>query len=407
MQIITRMNIGGPAYHVTLLSGRMDPMRYTTLLVHGELGPGEASFDDLAEQEGCDVAVVPSLGPQVRPVADLRSVVELVRIVRRLRPDIVHTHTTKAGALGRLAASLAVRPRPVIIHTHHGQVLEGRFGPLMTSCYRVIERRLARVSDCQVGVSQTTVEDLVRLGIAPREACRVIPLALDLERFSNVTPAAGIDFRESVGAGHDDVLLTCVCRLVPLKRVDFLLRVIARLRESHPTVRLAVVGDGEHRPALERLTDELRLRDRVRFVGYMTDVAPVAAATDVAVLSSDSREGTPVALIEAAAAGVPAVATTIGGVGEVVGPDAGILVPPGDEAAFAAAVAQLADDPALRARMGRNARSHVREHFALERQLEEIDALYQDLVANGGRSRRRPHDGSLPRRGPGAASRTG
>ena len=100
MRIITRMNIGGPAYHVTLLSGRMDPMRYTTLLVHGELGPGEASFADLAEQEGCDVTVVPSLGPQVRPIADLRSLVELVRIVRRLRPDIVHTHTTKAGRSG-------------------------------------------------------------------------------------------------------------------------------------------------------------------------------------------------------------------------------------------------------------------------------------------------------------------
>jgi len=268
----------------------------------------------------------------------------------------------------------------VIVHTHHGQVLEGRFGPRMTSCYRMIERRLARISDCQVGVSQKTIDDLVRLGIAPREACRMIPLGHDLERFSDVAPSDTIAFRESVGAGRDDVLLTCACRLVPLKRVDLLVRVIARLRESHPAVRLAVVGDGEHRPALERLTDELGLRDRVSFVGYVTDVAPATAATDIAVLSSDSQEGTPVALIEAAAAAVPTVATAIGGVGEVVGPDGGILVPPGDEAAFADAVARLADDPELRERMGRDARSHVRERFAVERLLADIDVLYGDLI---------------------------
>ena len=200
LRIIARLNIGGPAYHVSLLSGRMDRGRYSTLLVHGELGPGEASFAGLARDEGCETVLVPTLGPVVKPGADVRTLRELIRIIRRTQPDIVHTHTAKAGALGRLAVVLArPRPRPLVIHTYHGHVLEGHFGPGKTAAYRTIERRLARVSDCLIGVSQATVDDLVRLGIAPREAFRVVPLGLDLGRFARVTDADGAEFREARG----------------------------------------------------------------------------------------------------------------------------------------------------------------------------------------------------------------
>ena len=381
LRIIARLNIGGPAYHVSLLSGRMDRRRYSTLLVHGELGPGEASFAGLAEDEGCETVVIPTLGPVVKPGADLRTLHELTRIIRRTQPDIVHTHTAKAGALGRLAVVLArPRPRPLVIHTYHGHVLEGHFGPGKTAAYRMIERRLARVSDCLIGVSQATVDDLVRLGIAPREAFRVVPLGLDLGRFARVTDADGAEFREGAGATPDDLLLTCVCRVVPHKRVDLPIRAVARLRETHPDLRLAVVGDGEHRPALERLARELGVSERVTFMGYIPDVAPVAAAADIAVLTSDSDEGTPVSLIEAAAAGVPAIATTIGGVADVVAPGAGVLLSPGDEAGLADAIARLAADEDLRRRMGRTASAHVLERFAVERLLNDMDSLYDELL---------------------------
>jgi glycosyltransferase involved in cell wall biosynthesis len=381
LRIIARLNIGGPAYHVSLLSGRMDPGRYSTLLVHGELGPGEASFAGLAEDEGCETVLIPTLSPVVKPGADLRTLHELTGIIRRNRPDIVHTHTAKAGALGRLAVVVArPRPRPLVIHTYHGHVLEGHFGPLKTAMYRVFERRLARVSDCLIGVSQATVDDLVRLGIAPREAFRVVPLGLDLGRFARVTGADGAEFRERAGAAPDDILLTCVCRVVPHKRVDLPIRAVARLRETHPGLRLAVVGDGEHRPTLERLARELGVSERVTFMGYMPDVAPVAAAADIAVLTSDSDEGTPVSLIEAAAAGVPAIATTIGGVADVVAPGAGVLLSPGDEAGLADAIARLAADEDLRRRMGRTASAHVLERFAVERLLADIDSLYDELL---------------------------
>jgi glycosyltransferase involved in cell wall biosynthesis len=379
MQIIARMNIGGPAYHVSLLGGRMDRERYSTLLVHGEVGPGEASFAELADSEGCRVDSVTSLGPELRPVADLRALVELVTTIRRFRPHIVHTHTAKAGALGRLAACLSVRPRPVIVHTYHGHVLSGYFGSRVTAIYRAIERLLAKVTDRLVGVSQATVDDLVAFQVAPSAAFEVIPLGLDLERFFQIEPDAGRELREQVGAGADEVLLTYVGRLAPIKRVDVLLNAFALLHAEHPNVRLAIVGDGESRPSLERLADELGLRRIVRFVGYMTDVTPVAAAADVAVLSSDN-EGTPVSLIEAGAAGVPCVATSVGGNVDVVPPNAGILVPPRDPVAMASALARLVDDRSLRSRMGGRARDHVHERFRAERMLQSMDRLYEKLL---------------------------
>src|SRR3954451_12385778 len=187
LRVIARLNMGGPAHHVGLLSGLLDPRRYETLLLHGEIGAGEASLNSTADRLGVRRETVPGLRPELRPLDDLRALVALVRAVRRYRPDIVHTHTAKAGMLGRLAA-LAIRPRPIIVHTYHGHVLEGYFGPLRNAFYRALERGLARVSGTLIGVSRATVDDLVRLRVARRNKFRVVPIGLDLDRFVSATP---------------------------------------------------------------------------------------------------------------------------------------------------------------------------------------------------------------------------
>jgi glycosyltransferase involved in cell wall biosynthesis len=372
------MNMGGPAYHVSLLSGLLDPASYQTLLVSGNVGRGEASMDWVADSYGTKIRMLPSLRPELHPMHDVLALRELVRIARAFRPDVVHTHTSKAGFLGRLAA-VALRPRPVIIHTYHGHVLEGYFGPGRSALYRGLENLMGRVSNRLIGVSAATVNDLVRLGVAPREKFEVIPLGLDLEPFLSLTPPAGDGFREELGARPSDVLLVYVGRIAPIKRLDLMLRALSEAREHSSQLRLALVGDGESRTALEAVAKQLGIDDIAHFLGYRRDLPEIAAAADVGVLSSDN-EGTPVSLIQMAAAARPLISTRVGGVPDVVTATSGITVPPGDHLPLSKAFVTLGRDPALRRQMGRSAREHVRERFSSIRLLADVDALYRRLV---------------------------
>ena len=380
MRVIARLNMGGPSHHVAILGGGLDPERYETLLLHGDVGAGEDSLEDEVRSVGTAMARVPGLHPELRPDDDARALGSLVRHIRRLRPDILHTHTAKAGTLGRTAAVLAGAPRPVIVHTYHGHVLEGYFGRVRNGLYRAVERRLGNATDALVGVSPATVDDLVRLRIAPRERFRVIPIGLNLEPFLSATRANGAAFRAEAGAGPEDVLLTFVGRLAPIKRVDVLLRAFRVALDAGAPVRLAVVGDGRLRADLEGLAHRLGVHDRVSFAGYRADMVAVAAAADVAVLTSDN-EGTPVSLIEAGAAGNPAVSTGAGGVESVVTADSGLVVETGDHQAMGHAISELARDEARRHDMGRAARAYVAAHFSQDRLVADIDALYSELLA--------------------------
>jgi len=386
LRVIARMNVGGPAHHVSLLSGLLRPTRYRTRLIAGRVGANEASFDDLAYRYGAELRLVPALGPAISPLNDLSALFTLVGEVHRFQPDIVHTHTAKAGLLGRMAALIAGNPRPVVVHTYHGHVLEGYFGVVGNRLFRAAEKLLGRVSDRLVGVSDATVADLVRLGVAARERFAVIPLGLNLDRFLAVERADGQYVRDALGAAPDTFLAVVVGRLVPIKRVDLALRALARLRLDGVPAMLAVVGDGELRKELTELAVNLGLTDAVHFLGYRSDIAEIMAASDVALLTSDN-EGTPVSLIEAAAAARPAVATAVGGVSEVVSPNTGELAPAGDHLGLAAGLALLANDPALRRERGALAREHVRSRYSAKRLLADIDNLYDELIreAAGGR----------------------
>jgi glycosyltransferase involved in cell wall biosynthesis len=386
LRVIARLNIGGPAYHVTLLSGLLDTSRYETLLASGRVGAGEGSYAELARRYGAHLCIIPHLGPEIRPLSDLRAFLELVRVIRRFRPHIVHTHTAKAGVLGRIAA-LSLKPRPLILHTYHGHVLEGFFGPWKTRLFRLIERACASISDCLIGVSEATVNDLVRLDISDASRFRIVRLGLDLDPFLRLDGTEGATVRRELGVSNEEVLVVFSGRLVPTKRVDLMLRAFARVRLGGSPARLAIAGDGALRGELEALADHLGVRVAVHFLGFRKDVDLILAASDVALLTSDS-EGTPVFLIEAAAAALPAVATEAGGgVQEIVSPETGVLVRSGDLDALAEALRRLVDDANLRRGMGKRAREHVRSKFASTRLLEDVESLYTDLLATRGASK--------------------
>ena len=390
LRIIARMNMGGPAHHVAILSGRLDPDRYDTLLVAGRVGSGEASLADAAVQHGARLQELHALGPKIRPLADLRSLVELVRIVRGFKPDIVHTHTAKAGLVGRLAALTARRPAPIVIHTFHGHVLEGYFDGVKERFYRLAENLLARRTDALVCVCEENRDDLLRLGVAGAARFRVVPLGLDLQPLLELDPTPDPEARKALDAAPGELVATFVGRLVRIKRVDLLLRAVALARAQGTGIRLAIVGDGPLRPQLENLAGELGIAESVVFTGYRRDLRPILAATDVAVLASD-QEGTPVSLIEAAAAARPIVATAVGGVRSVVGDGSGILVPRGDEAAFAAALREIARDEQHRIEMGLIARASAYPRFSSDRLVGEIVELYEELLeSRAARVERRP-----------------
>ena len=377
LRVIARLNMGGPAHHVSILSGDLDPERYRTLLVAGRVGAGEAELTDIAAARGVQPTVVPGLHPEIVPADEARATAELIRIVRCFRPHIVHTHTAKAGMLGRIAAVLGIRPRPIVLHTYHGHVLEGYFDPARERLFRAIERGLARVTDRLIGVSQATVDDLVRLRIAPRQRFSVVPLGLDLDRFLSLSPAPDPAARKRLGLGKGELVLTFVGRLVRIKRVDVLLRAVASAQATGASVRLLIVGDGELADEHRALARELGVE--ARFLGYRRDLDAIMAATDVAILGSDN-EGTPVALIEAAAAARPLVATDVGGVRDVVRDGVGILVPRNDHEQLGAALVALANDPERRAAMGLAARVHVRKRYSAGRLVADVDALYRELL---------------------------
>jgi len=373
---------------VTILSGGLNPQRYETVLVTGALGPGEGSFEHLAVANGARVEQVASLGPELRLKDDLRSLLTMIRIMRRYQPDIVHTHTAKAGMVGRLAAWIALGRRPVVVHTYHGHVLTGYFGPTTSRIFRGIERALARITDRLIGLSQATVDDLVTMRVAPQHRFRVIPTGLHLDPFSQSERSDGAHIRAEFGVSDDDFLAVFVGRLVPIKRVDVLLRAVAHARETGTSMRLLLVGDGPLRAELEQLANTLGLSGSVTFLGLRFDMPSIFAACDVAVLTSDN-EAIPVAMIEAAAAGRAAIATDVGGVAEVVTSGTGYLVPPGDAAAMGNCLVHAATHRSELVEKGRVARENVMGRYGSGRLIRDLEGFYEELLSerahNGGK----------------------
>jgi glycosyltransferase involved in cell wall biosynthesis len=381
LRVIARLNMGGPAIHVANLAAGLETRGYHTTLVAGSLARGEDSMAFLAERLGVAVVSVEELQREVSVLHDARSVLRIAELIRSERPHILHTHTAKAGAIARAAALLAGGARPpVVLHTFHGHVLKGYFDAGRTAFFRQVERTLARASDVLVAVSPEVRDELVELGVATYDKFVVIRLGIPLEERLG-DPTADSDYRRLYGIPKDAFVVGWVGRMTGVKDTGAVLEIVRTTRERGVEAVLCMVGDGPDRERLEQLAHELGIARSCFFVGYQPDVAGYYRLFDAFVLPSVT-EGTPVSAIESLASGTAVVANRVGGVPDVVrdGVD-GFLVEPGDIDGAASRLAELAGDPALRARLGESGRARVLERYSVARLVDDVDRLYRSLLA--------------------------
>jgi glycosyltransferase involved in cell wall biosynthesis len=397
VRIIARLNTGGPAIHSILLTRELNSERFSSRLVTGVVSPGEGDMGSFAVERGVRPIMIPALQRDPRLLDDLRAFVRICRIVFATRPDIIHTHTAKAGALGRaagflynLCARLTGRPRAVICHTFHGHLFHGYFPRWISTLLMTGERLLALITDRIITVSEQLKHELTNVyRICGEEKCSVVPVGLDFQWTERLPATRGV-LRREAGVPTDCLAVGIVGRLTTIKNHELFLRAASACRVAG--ARFFVIGDGERRAALGELSDSLGLNGRVVFTGWQHDLAKVYSDLDIVCLTS-LNEGTPVALIEAMAAGVPVVATRVGGVSDLmVGSGSrtrdgfelfsnGILVPADGSDLFGVALEFLAARPDLRRAMGISGKSFVRERFSIERLVSQVENLYLDLLA--------------------------
>jgi glycosyltransferase involved in cell wall biosynthesis len=404
IRIIARLNVGGPARHVIWLTAGLREAGYETLLVAGRVPEGEEDMGYFAAEVGVAPQYIREMSREIS-WKDAVTVWKLFRLFLRERPDIVHTHTAKAGTVGRSAGflyrwltpgALIGRPRQCkFVHTYHGHVFHSYYGPGRTRVFLAIERLLARlVTDRLIVISkQQRLEIGEKFKVGHAEQFKIVPLGLDLGIFSEHATRRA-KFRHELCIPDHSILIGIVGRLTEIKNHQMFLNVVARLKKIDPAcrrqgeVRFIIIGDGGLRADLELQTQMMGLDKDVIFVGSRKDPEYFYPALDVVALTS-LNEGTPLTLIEAMANARPVVATSVGGVvdllGDVVedGPykvcQRGISVPPGDEAAFFAALSRIIRDRSLRQELGERGLEFVEVNYSKERLFEDMKSLYGEL----------------------------
>lgn len=379
VRIIARLNVGGAAQQACMLHEKLLP-HFDTYLVVGRLAEGESDMSYLLSSER-NVLRLPQLSRQISLISDPVTFWRIFRFLRRVRPAVVHTHTAKAGALGRLAAWMA--GVPVIVHTYHGHVFHGYFNRFSTSVFMAVERALGSISTRIIAISESQRRDLaVKYKIASPNKISVVHNGFNLERFSQADRQQA---RASLGLGADDFAAVWAGRLVPVKDVDLLGTVILKMSARNPRMRFLVVGDGEEKAKLVSLIAGCA---NVQLLGWRRDMEKIWSAADAALLTS-RNEGTPTALIEAMAAGVPFVATNVGAVSDIaIGPFHDLPNGFGVQAANGFLTAQtsealidcldfLATRPEIARQMALAGRAFVHERFSTNRLVDDLLCLYK------------------------------
>lgn len=390
LRILNRLIIGGPALNAAYLTKYMEP-EWETKLVIGGKDDHEQDADHLTDRLGISPVVIPEMKRAIRLSEDRKAYQKLKALIRDFRPDVVHTHAAKSGALGRLAAHAC--GVPVVVHTFHGHVFHSYFSKAKTRIFLETERYLARRSSGIIAISDIQKSELANTyKICPSEKIAVIPLGFDLDAFSSNQTTKRHDFRQQFGFEADELVITIVGRIVPVKNHPLFVEMAARVaaQAADKKLRFLIVGDGDARPAMEdafRKTavsyayfPENKTPAQAVCISWSREVDRVFAASDIVVLTS-FNEGTPVSMIEAQAAGKPVVCTDVGGVADIIeNGTSGFVVPTDNAAVFSEAVLKLVSNADLRRRMGEAGRRAVLNRFSYQRLVGDMDGYYRRLL---------------------------
>ncbi len=390
LRIINRLNLGGPTLNAAYLSKYLEP-EFETLLVSGMIDDSEESSEYIVKQLDLHPLYMPEMYRELNPFKDYKSYYRLRKIIDEFKPDIVHTHAAKAGAVGRLAATHS--GVPVIIHTFHGHVFHSYFNPAKTRLFLEIERYLARRTTNIVTLSEAQKFELSNtFKIAPAEKFTIIPLGFDLNKFEEDKEAKRKKFRQQYNIAEDEIAIGIIGRLVPVKNHSLFLNAL-KIVEGSTTrkIRAFIIGDGEERLKLEQLATSLGLKFSTNgmyesciltFTSWIKQIDVSNAGMDIIALTSNN-EGTPVSLIEAQASGKPIVSTNVGGIENIVIKDeTAFLSPVGDERKFAGNMLRLIEDDRLRSKMAEKSSDFVREKFSYQRLCADMANLYNAMLRN-------------------------
>jgi glycosyltransferase involved in cell wall biosynthesis len=389
LRIINRFNLGGPTYNVAYLSKYMSD-EFETLLVGGAKDITEESSSFIVENLGLKPIIVEEMLREIDIKNDFTAYRKLKKIIREFKPDIVHTHASKAGTLGRLAAaSCGV---PIIVHTFHGHVFHSYFGKLKTTFYKNIERYLAKKSTAIIAISEIQKKELVEIHkICTAEKVKVIPLGFDLSKFHENMEVKRESFRTKYNLAEDEIAISIIGRLVPVKNHALFLEALKIVSsKTSKKIRAFIVGDGEDRRTIEVKATELNIKfidgtqtnekALLTFTSWIKEIDVVLAGSDIIALTSHN-EGTPVSLIEAQAANKPIVSTNVGGIENVVIENQTALLCENNQLIqFSEALFRLIEDENLRNSMSEKGWNHVKDKFHYTRLVKDMENLYKELL---------------------------
>jgi glycosyltransferase involved in cell wall biosynthesis len=381
LRIINRFNIGGPTYNVAYLT-KFLPDEYETILVGGEPDKGEVDSLYILKDLGINPRIIPELKREPNLRDDIKAYRAIRKIIREFKPDIVHTHAAKAGAVGRIAA---IRSKvPIIVHTFHGHVFHGYFSPLKTKVFIFIERWLAKRSSGIVAISHLQKKDLSEIyKVAPQQKIRIVPLGFDLRKFQENLIENRNTTRTKFNIGNDEIAVAIVGRLTPIKNHELFLEALRIVQNrTSKKVKIFIVGDGLEREKLEQISSTIPQNNKflIFFTSWVKEIVIFNAGMDICCLSS-LNEGTPVSLIEAQAANVPIVSTDVGGVKDVVlDNETGFLVPSENAELFAEKLLILIENENIRKNMSQNGWTFVRERYDYQTLVSNMDQYYRDLL---------------------------